>query len=108
MSNGKEMQVTHDRWVESGRCNACGMMPMANNAPHSNAAARVEWSRRQRRAATHRTNTGTMSMAKNQKNKDFGADRWGSFHHGGTSSAIACSDPSRCPHDGGRGSARPG
>ena len=48
-----------------------------------------------------------MSIRKNHRNSVCDADRWGSFHHGGISSATACRPPSRRSHDGGRGSSRP-
>ncbi len=91
------MHVTHERCVESGRCSACGAMPTLNSAAgqqdRGRAASAIVATSEPRPTSGSR---GTMSIAKNHRNSDFCADNAGSFHHGGTSSAIACSDPSRC------------
>ena len=108
-ANGHDTHVTQVRWVESGRCRRLRQdadadqrddqehgRPVRRDDPGGVRQRPARAARRCRRASPRTTRRSSCA-----------APRWGRSHHGGWVSAIACSAPSRWPHDGGRGSSRP-
>ena len=107
-ANGHDTHETQLRWAESGRCSAWGRMPRLTRPTASSTPERpVRAPRRRCQMAKPSSTNVPSTITLNQRKRVCEAERWGSRHHGGISSATACSPPSSRSHDGGRGSSRP-
>ena len=107
--NTRGTQLTHARWVVSGRCSAWGMIPRLN-MPTANRTRGIQapGSLRIRHTPVPIVRAISSGSMKNHRNTCCGAPNAGSDQPGTRSTATFWSAPAKSSHAGGTGIDRPG